>query len=127
MKNIKAILLLSTMVLLTFACLILIGIEFNSRGVKLKAEKRLTDSLTQTVKVYQKTFIGLKNKAVNDSANYAKTIQATQQTCFDIKTDRDYWKDYAEKVESGKWCPEMYGLLKKKKRLVPCVPINPVE
>jgi hypothetical protein len=127
MKNIKAILWLSIIVLALFATLIWFGIEFKSRGDELTAEKKLTDSLSHTISGYHKKISGLKAKAAIDSANYAKTIQDTQQTCLSIKTDRDYWKDYAHKVESGRWCPEMYGFRKKKKRLVPCATINPVE
>ena len=105
------------------------GVEFNSRGAALRQAHGEISSVTfskdslQTVLDYARTDINkaeVDRKA--DSVNYAKTIAATQKTCFDVKADRDYWKDYAEKVESGEWCPEYYGLFKKKKRLVRCVP-----
>lgn len=102
--------------------LIWFGIEFKSRGDELKAEKVLTDSLTIKVTDQQADIVAIAVKSKLDSSNYAKTIQATQSTCAALKADRDYWQGYATKVESGIWCPEYYGLLKKKKRLVKCNP-----
>lgn len=105
------------------------GVEFSSRGAELRQASQRLRSVTVSKDSLQAV---LKNERVllrqaqadreADSVNYARTIVETQKTCFDMKADRDYWKDYAEKVESGEWCPELYGLFKKKKRLVRCVP-----
>lgn len=102
--------------------LIWFGVEFKSRGDELKAEKVLTDSLTKKTQNIEKRIVALNAKVMEDSSNYAKIIMDTQKSCLGVMADRDYWKDYAEKIESGKWCPEIYGWLKKKKRLVPCKP-----
>jgi hypothetical protein len=105
------------------------GVEFSSRGAEIRQASLRLRSVTaskdslQTALDYARTDIKkAQADRKEDSVNYAKTIAATQKTCFDVKVDRDYWKDYAEKVESGEWCPEFYGLFKKKKRLVRCVP-----
>jgi hypothetical protein len=104
-----------------------LGVEFKSRGDELRSAALRLRSVTaskdslQTVLDFARA--GLRQaqaERVEDSLNYSKTIQDTQKACSEVKADRDYWKDYAEKVESGEWCPEYYGIFKKKKRLVRC-------
>jgi hypothetical protein len=63
----------------------------------------------------------LKNAAENDSLMYAGMIADLQRMVLTLRKDRDYWKDWSEKLESGEFCVEWYGLFKKKKRLVKCV------
>jgi len=105
------------------------GVEFSSRGAALrqaqgtiKAMMVIKDSLQSVLDYAQADIKKAQVDRKADSVNYANTIAATQKTLIDVKADRDYWNDYAAKVESGEWCPEFYGIFKKKKRLVRCVP-----
>jgi hypothetical protein len=48
-------------------------------------------------------------------------IKELQSLILKIRKDTDYWKDYAAKLESGEYCLEYYGWMKRKKRLVKCL------
>lgn len=63
---------------------------------------------------------GVKKAAKDDSVMYGRMIADIQTMVVTLRKDRDYWKDWSEKLESGEFCVEWYGLFKKKKRLVRC-------
>lgn len=123
--------------LLLVVGLIGFGIKFNERGNKIAAHKQemkdlkskheaALDSALADARYWQKELKksskiidGLRLRSASDSLNYIKMIAAVQNTCVSLKTDRDYWKDFAQKLETGDFCVEHYGLFKKKTRLVP--------
>lgn len=56
-----------------------------------------------------------------DTLLYKDQIKDLQGLILKIKKDTDYWKEYAAKLESGEYCLEYYGWMKRKKRLVKCL------
>jgi len=72
------------------------------------------------LKIKDQVILDVRAGASADSAMYTRMISDIQRTLTVIKKDRDYWKDWSEKLESGEFCVEWYGLFKKKKRLVRC-------
>jgi hypothetical protein len=73
------------------------------------------------LKIKDQVILDIRAGCSADSAMYNGMIVDVQRTLLEIRKDRDYWKDWAEKLESGEFCVEWYGLFKKKKRLVRCV------
>ena len=117
--------------------LIFICIEFNKRGnaiavheqemkdLKLNHQAALGSAIKDTrncrkeIEDFENTIEKLHEGISDDSLNFAKTILSIQSVVVSIKKDRDYWKDFAEKLQTGDFCVEEYGLFKKKTRLVP--------
>lgn len=114
-------------VLVLILAVFFLGREFNARGVKI-------DELKGEVTEYQlklKTCLrqaqadsvraqAVLRQAQDDSLVYVHQVGELQKVILDLRNDRNYWKDYAGKVESGKYCTEWYGFMNLKKRLVPC-------
>lgn len=61
----------------------------------------------------------LRKEVHEDSLLVMKQVADLQGVILKLREDRDYWKDFAEKMETGLYCIERQGILRKKV-LVPC-------
>lgn len=93
--------------------------EVKDLEVKLEAKQKIADSLGLALVKCGKEVAEAKKATKADSVMMKGQIEDLQKLTVEIRADRDYWKDFAEKLETGEFCIERKGL-RRKKVLVPC-------
>lgn len=86
----------------------------------VEIKERMADSLITQLAMKGFVVETLRKRMADDSVICKDQNEGLQKLILAIKKDRDYWKDWADKLETGEFCVEKYGFFKQKKRLVPC-------
>jgi len=94
--------------------------EVKELTASLEIKEKLADSLITQLAMKGFEVETLKERLAADSVICKDQNEGLQKLILDIKKDRDYWKDWAGKLETGEFCVEYFGFFKQKKRLVPC-------
>jgi peptidoglycan hydrolase CwlO-like protein len=115
------------LLLIVVAGLVWVGYDYANQKQEIKdLEAKVSnhlntiDSLQSYVSHQNFLIEKQKTKSNEDSVFCKKNIESLQKMILELKKDRDYWKDWAGKLETGEFCVEKYGIFKQKKRLVPC-------